>query len=45
LRSVRNVLTGRQEIKTERALRTWMLRFLGREYKGKSRESDDQNPL
>ncbi len=39
LRSARNVLTGRQEIKTERALRTWMLRFLGREYKRKSSDT------
>jgi len=32
LRSVRNVLTGVQEIKTERALRTWLMRFLRKEH-------------
>ncbi|TKJ41591.1 hypothetical protein CEE37_03230 [candidate division LCP-89 bacterium B3_LCP] len=33
LHSVRNVLTGVQQIKTERALRTWLLRLLGKEHK------------
>ncbi len=33
LRSVRNVIKGVQEIKTERALRTWIMRFLGREHR------------
>ncbi len=37
LRSVRNVLRGVQEIKTERALRTWYLRLIGKEHE-QSRE-------
>jgi len=32
LRSIRNVAFGIQEIKTERALRTWILRLLGKEH-------------
>lgn len=32
LRSLRNVARGVQEIKTERALRTWWLRLIGREH-------------
>lgn len=31
LRSIRNVIRGIQEIKTERALRTWWLRLIGKE--------------
>ena len=32
LRSIRNVALGIQEIKTERALHTWLMRLLGREH-------------
>ncbi len=32
IRSIRNVLTGVQQIKTERALRTWLMRLLGKEH-------------
>lgn len=32
LHSIRNVLTGKQEIKTERALQTWWLRLRGKEH-------------
>lgn len=38
-RSVRNVLIGVQQIKTERALRTWLMRLLGREHSDKKRIS------
>lgn len=34
--SIRNVIRGVQQIKTERALRTWVLRFLGKEHPRKT---------
>ncbi|MBU1880711.1 hypothetical protein KKA08_01660, partial [bacterium] len=36
VRSIRNVAKGIQEIKTERALRTWIMRFLGKEHQGRT---------